>query len=639
VSEKIKITLPDGTGIDAEKGISVYDIIGKIGSGLQKAAVSAMINEGAVDLSCTVNEDSTLKVFPFNTPEGRDVFWHSASHVMAQAVKRLYPDARLAIGPTIDSGFYYDIDMEKTLAPDDLTVIEEEMKKIVDEGFDVKREVLNREDAIKMFSGANESYKVELINDMDGESFSVYRQGEFFDLCRGPHIINTSYIKSFKLLSIAGAYWRGDEKNKMLQRIYGIAFPDKKELKKHLNLLEEAKKRDHRKLGRELDLFSFDDEVGAGLPLWHPNGAVLRFIIDKFSTEEHLKRGYNLFSIPHISKSDLFRTSGHLDFYSENMYSPMEIDGQEYRLKPMNCPAHIKIFKSSIKSYRDLPFRGFEMGTVYRYERSGVLHGLTRVRGFTQDDAHLFCREDQVVDEIKQVLDFTLEMLDVFGFKEKTIYLSTRPEKSVGTDRNWEVATNALKNALDTGNIDYNIDPGEGVFYGPKIDIKIKDAIGREWQCSTIQVDFNLPERFDVTYVGSDGAKHRPIMLHRALLGSLERFIGILIEHYGGKFPMWLSPIQAIFLNVTEETADFVANLKNDLMSQGFRVETDLRNESVSYKIRDSVGKKVPYVCVIGKKEIEEGNISVRKRGENNSTLMKVDEFVQLMKADILKRS
>ncbi len=631
MNSEVKIKLPDSREILAEKGASLYDIIGKIGKSLQKAAISARVNEIPVDLSSTVHENSSLQVITFDTAEGKDIFWHSASHLMAQAVKRIYPGVRLAIGPSIDNGFYYDFELDDKITIDDFDTIEKEMEKIVNEALDIKREVLSLDDALKIFRDSGESYKVELIQDLKDNEISVYRQGDFIDLCRGPHVRSTSCIKSFKLLSVAGAYWRGDEKNKMLQRIYGTAFPDKKDLARYLELLEEAKKRDHRTLGRELELFSFDNEVGAGLPLWHPNGAILRFIIDKFTTIEHLKRGYNLFVVPHIAKSDLYKTSGHLEFYKENMYSPIKIDDQDYILKPMNCPSQIKIFTSTMRSYRDLPFRGFEMGTVYRYERSGVLHGLTRVRGFTQDDAHIFCREDQIEEEIQGVLEFTLDMLKVFGFEEKSIYLSTRPEKSVGSDRNWEIATSTLKNSLEKLKIPYKVDPGEGVFYGPKIDIKIKDAIGREWQCSTIQVDFNLPERFDITYIGNDGQKHRPIMIHRALLGSLERFIGILIEHYSGKFPTWLAPVQVILMNVTENEADYVRDLKKLLVSQEFRAEADARNESVGYKIRDAISKKVPFIAVIGAKEVNDKTISIRRRGENKSITMTIDEFKKIV--------
>ncbi|MDR3238278.1 MAG: threonine--tRNA ligase [Spirochaetia bacterium] len=635
MSNKITITLPDSSKIEAEQGTSVFDIAGLIGKKLQASALAAIVDGKAVDLSYQLDRDSNVRIITFADDEGRTIFWHSAAHLMAQAVKRLYPTALFAIGPAIENGFYYDIDINTPFTPEDLVSIEEEMTKITDEKIDIIRETLGKDKALAFFGRSGENYKVEMISEMTDDTVSIYHQGEFSDLCRGPHVRNTSVIKAFKLLAIAGAYWRGDEKNKMLQRIYGVAFPSADMLKKHLDMLEEAKKRDHRKLGKELDIFSFSHDVGAGLPLWHPNGAVLRFVIDKFETSEHLKRGYKLYTTPHIARSNLYETSGHLGFYSGNMYAPIQIDGQDYYLKPMNCPSQIQIFNSSMKSYRDLPVKAFEMGTVYRYERSGVLHGLTRVRGFTQDDAHIFCREDQIEDEIVKVLDFTIEILHVFGFKEKNVYLSTRPEKSVGSERNWEISTEALRAALNKNRIDYKIDPGEGVFYGPKIDIKIKDAIGREWQCSTIQVDFNLPERFDMHYIGSDGQKHRPIMIHRALLGSLERFIGILIEHYGGKFPVWLAPVQLMILSISDEQAAYVEKLRERMLAEELRPEIDTRSESIGYKIRDAISQKVPFICVAGQKEIEEGTLSVRRRGENKSVSMTVDDFVVMIKEEI----
>lgn len=638
MSNKITLTLPDSSTIQQEKGATVFEIAGTIGKGLQSKAVAGVVDGKPVDLTFPVEKDSALKILTFDDTDGRDIFWHSAAHLMAQAVKRLYPNAELAIGPSIDTGFYYDIDIDTPFTPDDLTQIEEEMARIVEERINIVREEMPRAQAVSLFREIKENYKVEMLNEMSDDNVSLYRQSEFVDLCRGPHVTNTSMIKAFKLLAIAGAYWRGDENNKMLQRIYGIAFPDAKSLRKHLDMLEEAKKRDHRKLGKELDIFSFSPDVGAGLPLWHPNGAILRFLIDKFETAEHLKRGYKLYTVPHIARSTLYETSGHLGFYSDNMYAPIQIDEQDYYLKPMNCPSQIQIFKSSIKSYRDLPVKAFEMGTVYRYERSGVLHGLTRVRGFTQDDAHIFCREDQIRDEIIKVLEFTIEILEVFGFTEKSIYLSTRPEKSVGSDHNWEVATEALKFALEKNGIDYKIDQGEGVFYGPKIDIKIKDAIGREWQCSTVQLDFNLPERFDLNYIGSDGQKHRPIMIHRALLGSLERFIGILIEHHSGKFPVWLAPVQVILTSISDEQAAFVEKLRDRMLLEELRPEIDLRSESIGYKVRDAISKKVPYIGVVGQKEVESSTISVRKRNTEKSVTMSIDDFISLLKEETVHK-
>ncbi|MCL1911240.1 MAG: threonine--tRNA ligase [Leptospirales bacterium] len=635
MSNRVTASLPDLSKVEVERGSTLFDVAGLIGKKLQAAAIAGVVDENPVDLSFALDNDSSVKILTFNDDEGRDIFWHSASHLLAQAVKRLFPSARLAIGPSIENGFYYDIDVDTPFTPDDLANIEAEMSKIVNEKIDIVREDMSKSEAIAFFRNLGETYKVEMLEDIPADTVAIYRQADFSDLCRGPHVKNTSVIGAFKLLTIAGAYWKGDEKNKMLQRIYGVAFPDNAALKKHLDMLEEAKKRDHRKLGRELDIFSFSQDVGAGLPLWHPNGAILRFIIDKFETSEHLKRGYKLYSVPHIARSDLYQTSGHLGFYSGNMYAPIQIDEQDYYIKPMNCPTQIQIFNSSIKSYRDLPIKAFEMGTVYRYERSGVLHGLTRVRGFTQDDAHIFCRDDQIEDEIVKVLEFTIEMLQLFGFSEKNVYLSTRPEKSVGTDRNWEASTEALRAALEKNKIPYKVDPGEGVFYGPKIDIKIKDAIGREWQCSTIQVDFNLPERFDMHYIGHDGQKHRPIMIHRALLGSLERFIGILIEHYGGRFPVWLAPVQAIIAPISHEQLEYCEKLRDRMLAEELRPEIDARGESIGYRIRDAISKKAPFICVAGQKELEEHTISVRRLGENKSESMPLEDFLTMIKEKV----
>jgi threonyl-tRNA synthetase len=636
LNEEIKITLPDSSILSAQKGNSVYEIAGNIGKGLQKAALCAKVNGLMVDLSHKVNSDAEVGLFTFDSSEGRDVFWHSASHLMAQAVKRLFPQAKPTIGPATDDGFYYDFDMEKALTPEDLLKIEAEMELIGKDDYEIIRKELSRDEAIKLFESRNEPYKAEILKDIKDDKTTIYQQGEFIDLCRGPHVPRTSYIKAFKLLSIAGAYWRGDEKNKMLQRIYGIAFPDAKALKAHLAMIEEAKKRDHRKLGKELDLFSIHEETGAGLVLWHPKGARLKNIIENFWREEHYKNGYDMISTPHIGKSQLWQTSGHLDFYNENMYSPMDIEGQDYFIKPMNCPFHLMIYKSKGYSYRDLPLRWAELGTVYRYERSGVLHGLLRVRGFTQDDAHLICRPDQMPEEIDRVLAFCLFMLRSFGFEKFKVYLATKPkEKSVGDDSAWKDATKALEESVNRAGIDYKIDEGGGAFYGPKIDIKIMDALGREWQCSTIQFDFNLPERFELSYIDNDGKKHRPYMIHRALLGSMERFIGVLIEHYAGKFPAWLAPVQLMLINVGEDVRDYTEKLERKLSLEGIRVESDLREETIGYKIRDAIGQKVPYIGVIGKKEAEDGTISIRKRGEKDSTALKADEFLNIINKEI----
>jgi len=640
LSSERKITLPDGSSLSVEADSSIYDIAGKIGKKLQKAALVAAVNDRLVDLFFHIKENTNLKLFTFASAEGKDAFWHSASHLLAQAVKRLFPGAKFAIGPSIENGFYYDFEVERNFTPEDLEKIEAEMAKIVAEDIEVVREEMPRQKAIEYFSSMGESYKVELLMDLPDGTVSLYRQGEFVDLCRGPHLPRTSYIKAFKLLSIAGAYWRGDEKRPMLQRIYGTAWPTKEELDAHLKHLDEVEKRDHRKLGRELDLYSIHEETGAGLILWHPKGARLRHIIETFWREEHYKNGYDLVYSPHIGKSTLWDTSGHLGFYSENMYSPMDIDGQDYYVKPMNCPFHIMIYKSRGWSYRDLPLRWAELGTVYRYERSGVLHGLLRVRGFTQDDAHLVCRPDQMPDEIDRVLDFCLYMLRSFGFSDFKVYLATRPgEKFVGDEAMWSEATRALRESVERAGIDYEVDEGGGAFYGPKIDIKIKDALGREWQCSTIQFDFNMPERFDVTYVGSDGQKHRPYMIHRALLGSIERFVGVLVEHYAGRFPMWLSPVQLVLINVVSDAAERTARLRDEFAARGLRVESDLREETIGYKVRDAIEKKVPFVGVIGKKEMESGSVSVRRRGENASRTIPVDEFAALLETEAARKS
>ena len=558
---------------------------------------------------------------------------HSTAHIMAQAVKELYPETKITIGPSIKDGFYYDFDRDTPFAVEDLEKIEKKMNEIIKSNLSFERMEVSKDEARKIFKA--EGYKIELINEIPDEKVSIYKQGNFIDLCRGPHLPSTGKVKSFKLLSVAGSYWRGSEKNKMLQRIYGTSFFSKDELEKYLQKLEEAKKRDHRKLGKELDLFSMDDEVGAGLVNWHPKGALIRYLIENFWREEHYKNGYQIVYSPHIARVNLWHTSGHMDFYKENMYSPMDIEGMPYIVKPMNCPFHIKIYKSKLKSYRELPIRWAELGTVYRYERSGVLHGLLRVRGFTQDDAHIFCRLDQLSDEIERVLNFTLYMLRSFGFDDFDVYLSTRPEGYVGTLSNWEKATDALKGALDKAGLKFEIDPGAGVFYGPKIDVKIKDSLDRTWQCSTIQVDFNLPERFDVKYIGEDGAAHQPIMIHRALLGSLERFFGCLIEHYAGAFPLWLAPVQAKVMTITDKQNDYASEVLNQLLNSGIRGEADLRNEKVGFKIREAQLEKTPYMLIAGNKEVESKTISVRKRDGTDMGAMGIEKLVEILKEEI----
>jgi threonyl-tRNA synthetase len=613
--EKMNVVLPDGAKIELDTGANVYELAGKIGARLQKAAVAALVNDETVDLGTGLADGDRVSIITESSPEGIDIMRHSMSHVMAQAVMRLYPNVKLGIGPTIQDGFYYDLDLEKRISVDDLPAIEAEMAKIISEDLGFERRELSKDDAKREFIG--QPYKLELIDEIDDETLGLYKDGEFLDLCRGPHVMSTSRLKAFKLLSVAGAYWRGDEKRPMLQRIYGTAYFNEKELKAHLVRLEEAEKRDHRKLGRELDLFTIDDEFGAGLPLWHPKGAILRKVIEDFWKNEHIKRGYELIATPHIAKVDLWRTSGHWDFYRESMFSPMEVEGIEYVVKPMNCPGHIKIYKSHTRSYRELPIRWAELGTVYRFERSGVLHGLLRVRGFTQDDAHIFCTPDQIESEILDVIELMSFILKGFGFDDYDVYLSTQPEKSVGLQENWDKATSALSAALEKAGLAYEIDPGEGVFYGPKIDVKIHDAIGRSWQCTTIQVDFNLPERFDLSYVGADNQEHRPIMIHRAILGSLERFIGVLIEHYAGAFPVWVAPEQVVVLPIADRHNEYAEAVAGKLRDAGVRAGLDLRTESVNKKIRDAQLQKTPYMLVVGDKEIENDQVAVRDRSGN----------------------
>jgi threonyl-tRNA synthetase len=551
---------------------------------------------------------------------------------MAHAIKELYPQTKFAIGPSIADGFYYDLDCEHSFTQEDLPKIEKKMKEIIKSKRPFVRKELPKEDALKLFREMGETYKIELINELEDETVTVYEEGDFVDLCRGPHLETTNKVKAFKLLSVAGAYWRGDEKNKMLQRIYGTAFPAKDELKKHLEFLEEVKKRDHRRLGKELDLFSLNDDIVPGLVLWHPRGAAIRRVIENFWLDEHHKAGYQILYTPHMAKLDLWKKTGHLDFYKENMYSPMEIEGLEYEIKPMNCPFHVSVFKSQLRSYRDLPLRYAELGTVYRYERSGVLHGLLRVRGFTQDDAHIFCREDQIEDEVLRVLDFTLFILETFGFKDYDIYLSTRPDKYVGTDDGWQKATDALELALKQKKLKYEIDPGEGVFYGPKIDIKVRDSLGRQWQCSTIQVDFNIPDRLDITYRDSESNDSRPIMIHRALMGSLERFFGVLIEHYAGAFPLWLSPTQISILTIAERHIEYGRKILDSIIREGLRADMDYSNDKMGKKIRNATISKTPFMCIIGDKEISNNTVNIRKRDGETIGEMTIEEMLSFLK-------
>jgi threonyl-tRNA synthetase len=590
-----------------------------------------------VDLTRPVEQDAVLEPVAADSPEGLEILRHSTSHVMAQAVLSLFPEAKVAIGPAIENGFYYDFDVPQPFSPADLARIEAKMQEIIQAKVPFERQEVPREEAIELFRQKGEKYKVELLEELEEPTISIYRQGDFVDLCRGPHIPHTGYIKACKLLSVAGAYWRGDERNPMLQRIYGTAFADTKALKKYLQFLEEAQKRDHRKLGRELDLFSFSDEVGAGMVIYHPKGALLRHILETFEKREHLRRGYQIVMGPTLLKTELWKRSGHFDNYRENMYFT-EIDGQSYGIKPMNCLSHMIIYKSKVRSYRDLPLRFFELGTVHRHEKSGVLHGLLRVRQFTQDDAHILCTPEQLHSEIQGIVDFVIEVMGLFGF-DYEMEISTRPEKSIGTDEDWERATRALMDALQDKGIPYHICEGEGAFYGPKIDVKLKDALERKWQCATIQCDFTLPERFDLTYVGPDGNRHRPVMLHRVILGAIERFMGVLIEHYAGAFPTWLAPVQAVVVTVTDSQLDFARRVYGQLRDAGVRAEIDERNEKLGFKIREAQLQKVPYMLVVGDKEVEAGGVRPRRRDGTQLDLMPVEEFVQLVEKECLEGS
>ena len=563
-----------------------------------------------------------------------DTLRHSTAHVMAQAVKDLFGDVKLAIGPAIEDGFYYDFDAPVRFTEEDLEKIERRMAEIVKEDLPFERREMPRQEAVAFFRKRGEPYKVELLQEMADDTVSLYQQGDFVDLCRGPHVPSTGKIGAFKLLSLAGAYWRGDERNKMLQRIYGTAFFDKKSLRKYLKRLEEAKKRDHRKLGKELDLFSVSEDVGPGLVHWHPMGARVRNIIETFWRDSHYEHGYDLLYTPHIGRSELWRRSGHLDFYREGMYAPMEIDEHDYYVKPMNCPFHIQIYNSQIRSYRDLPLRWAELGTVYRYEKSGVLHGLLRVRGFTQDDAHIFCTPEQIKDEILEVLRFSLYLWRCFGFEDISAYLATRPEKFVGDPARWEQAQRSLEKAVAAEGLECKTDAGGGAFYGPKIDLKIRDAIGREWQTTTIQFDFNLPERFDMTFMGADGQRHRPYMVHRALLGSLERFFGILVEHYAGAFPLWLAPVQARVLTITDNQVPFAREVVESLRRARIRAEGDFRNEKLGFKIREAQVRKIPYALVIGDREVENRQVAPRARGNRTLPAMDIDAFVSMVREE-----
>lgn len=629
----IKVTLKDGSVKEYQKGTTVEEIVASIGSGLLKAAMAAKINGKVSDLSTPVNEDFSLEVLTFDDDEGKRALRHTSSHILAQAVKRLYPGVKLAIGPAIDTGFYYDFDSDKAFSEEDLAAIEKEMEKIVKEDYKLERFELSRKEALDMMSKLGESYKVELINDLpEDEIISFYRQGDFVDLCAGPHVPSTGRAKAIKLLSVAGAYWRGSEKNKMLQRIYGTTFVKKSQLDEYLNMLEEAKKRDHRKLGKELDLFSILEE-GPGFPFFHPKGMILRNVLEDFWRKEHRKNGYLEVKTPIILNEELWHRSGHWDKYKENMYFT-KIDESDYAVKPMNCPGGMLMYMRQMHSYKELPLRMGELGLVHRHEMAGALHGLMRVRCFTQDDAHIFMMPSQIKDEIIGVAKMIDSFYNLFGF-EYHMELSTRPEKFIGTIESWDMATDALRDALNSLGKPYKINEGDGAFYGPKIDFHLKDSIGRTWQCGTIQLDMQMPERFDLTYVGADGEKHRPVMIHRVIFGSIERFIAILTEHYAGAFPVWLAPVQVIILPISEKQREYAEKLRDRLEKLEIRAEADLRNEKVGYKIREAQLQKIPYMLVVGDKEIENDSVAVRDRKDGDKGVMAVEEFILRIEEEI----
>lgn len=630
------ITLKDGSQKEYSGSMSVIDIAKDISEGLARVACAGEVDGEVVDLRTVIDRDCSLSILTFDDEGGRGALRHTASHILAQAIKRLYPDAKLAIGPSIADGFYYDIDKEVPLTSDDLEKVEAEMKKIVKENLPIERFELPRAEAIALMKEKDEPYKVELIEDLPEDAvISFYRQGEFTDLCAGPHLMSTKPVKAFKLTSLAGAYWRGSEKNKMLQRVYGTAFTKKADLDEHLAMIEEAKKRDHRKLGKELGLFMMCEE-GPGFPFFLPKGMVLKNTLMEYWREIHQKAGYQEISTPIILNRRLWETSGHWDHYKENMYTT-EIDGEEYAVKPMNCPGGVLVYRSEPRSYRDLPLRLGEVGLVHRHEKSGQLHGLMRVRCFNQDDAHIFMTQDQIKDEIKGVANLIDEVYRLFGFKYH-VELSTRPEDSMGSDEDWEIATEALRSALDELGLEYVVNEGDGAFYGPKIDFHLEDSIGRTWQCGTIQLDFQLPLRFELEYTGADGEKHRPIMIHRVVFGSIERFIGILIEHFAGAFPTWLAPVQVKVLPISDKYADYAKKVYEELQAAGIRVEMDTRSEKIGYKIREAQGQKIPYMLIAGAKEEEEGTVSVRSRFKGDEGSRTLEAFISDIKEEIKNR-
>jgi threonyl-tRNA synthetase len=630
--QRMKIRLKDNSVKEYPEGMSVLDIARDISPGLARAAMAGEVNGSTVDVRKEIHQDSDLNILTFDDLDGRKAFWHTSSHILAQAVKRLFPEAKLAIGPAIDNGFYYDFEVDRPFSTEDLETIEKEMTKIVKENLELSRFELPREEALRFVEEQGESYKVELISDLPEDAvISFYRQGEFTDLCAGPHVLSTGAVKAIKLLNVAGAYWRGSEKNKMLQRIYGVTFPKRSQLEEYLERLEEAKKRDHRKLGRELDLFSLQEE-GPGFPFFHPKGMVIRNLLEDYWRKEHIKHGYQEIKTPIILNRDLWIRSGHWDHYQDNMYFT-KIDDMDYAVKPMNCPGSMIVYNRKIYSYRDLPLRVGELGLVHRHELSGALHGLMRVRCFTQDDAHIFMLPEQIKDEIIGVIDMVDDFYNLFGFKYH-VELSTRPEDSMGSEEDWDKAINALREALEEKGMPYKINEGDGAFYGPKIDFHLEDCLGRTWQCGTIQLDFQMPERFDLTYAGSDGEKHRPVMIHRVIFGSIERFIAILIEHFAGAFPTWLAPVQVKVMSITDRSNEYISRIMDDFLDSDIRAESDLRNEKIGYKIREARMERIPYMLIIGDKELENGTVAVRSRKGDLGT-MGLSEFKTMLLKEI----
>jgi threonyl-tRNA synthetase len=642
----IKLQLPNGDYKEVEKGTPVRKIVESISSRLLKDTIVAKFDGKTVGLDYLINSDGTFSALTFDTEEGKEVYWHSTSHLMAHAILDLYPEAKFGVGPAIENGFYYDVDIEKKLSIDDLPEIEKKMSEIIKQNNSFVREELSKQSAIDLFQKRDDKYKIEILSSLDetSELISIYKEGSFTDLCRGPHLDGTGKIKHFKLLSISGSYWRGDEKNKQLQRIYGISFPSKKELDEYLFRLEEAKKRDHRKLGQELELFYITPKVGVGLPIWLPKGTVLRETLQSFMVEEQKKRGYEPVITPHIGNINLYKTSGHYPYYKDSQFPPIKFEddsGEEYLLKPMNCPHHFQIYLSKPRSYKDLPIRYAEFGTVYRYEQSGELNGLTRVRGFTQDDSHMFCRPDQLKNEICSVIDLIQVVFSTVGFKDFTTQLSFRDdnnEKYGGVLSQWEQAQNDLIGAADEMKLDYNIALGDAAFYGPKIDFMVRDVLGRKWQLGTVQVDYVMPERFDMEYMGSDGQKHRPIVIHRAPFGSLERFIGVLIEYYAGEFPLWLSPVQVSVMPITDRQLGYSEDIVSKLKSAGIRIELDDRSEKIGYKIREAEVKKIPYMIVVGDKEEQDKEVTYRKHKEGDKGRIKLEDFMNILLQQINNR-